>query len=217
MEPDPLIKLALHLYAVVPNSASCERLFSSFGVILTKLRSRLSASRMLGLAELKMHLRDEQTRLQTKKKVRKRIFGARKELPATQASMTVRGELEVDTIQEQGPEVAEEYSSEASSLRELFAHFIDLANAEAELEDPSGSGDIQIDNEPEPEYGDPIKIDLANLFDLRERHWIKQLERSAHASFDEELRLRDLLDFDAEGEDDLGLHIEEDQDMLFDE
>ena len=40
-EPTPLQKLAKHLFAIcVANSASCERLFSLFGIILTRRRSR---------------------------------------------------------------------------------------------------------------------------------------------------------------------------------
>ena len=35
-EPTPLQKLAKRLLAVCANSASCERLFSLFGIILTK-------------------------------------------------------------------------------------------------------------------------------------------------------------------------------------
>ncbi|KZT33663.1 hypothetical protein SISSUDRAFT_1032985, partial [Sistotremastrum suecicum HHB10207 ss-3] len=75
--PTPIIRLALHLFAICPNSASCERLFSTFGLILTKLRSRLGNERLLGLAELKMHLRDEHVRdgLRQDLQQRKRKFG----------------------------------------------------------------------------------------------------------------------------------------------
>lgn len=37
----PLFKLAYHIFSICPNSASCERLFSIFGNMLTKLRNRL--------------------------------------------------------------------------------------------------------------------------------------------------------------------------------
>jgi hypothetical protein len=37
--PIPLVQLARRLLAICPNSASCERLFSTFGLILTKLRN----------------------------------------------------------------------------------------------------------------------------------------------------------------------------------
>ena len=61
-EPRPLTRLAVHLLSVCANSASCERLFSVFGNILTKLRNRLGTKKLSQLAEIKMHLRDEHLR-----------------------------------------------------------------------------------------------------------------------------------------------------------
>ncbi|KDQ10783.1 hypothetical protein BOTBODRAFT_74233, partial [Botryobasidium botryosum FD-172 SS1] len=52
----PLACLACHLLAICPNSASCERLFSAFGNILTRLCNRTSISTLTNLASLKMHL-----------------------------------------------------------------------------------------------------------------------------------------------------------------
>ncbi|EGO29091.1 hypothetical protein SERLADRAFT_433098 [Serpula lacrymans var. lacrymans S7.9] len=50
--PTPLERLARHQLTVSANSASCERLFSAFGLILTRLRSRMSIKSMTDLAEL---------------------------------------------------------------------------------------------------------------------------------------------------------------------
>jgi hypothetical protein len=55
----PIIKLALRLLRVSTNSASCERLFSAFGGMLTKLRSRLGVDIMQDLVELKTSIRNE--------------------------------------------------------------------------------------------------------------------------------------------------------------
>ncbi len=55
----PLIRLARHILSITVNSASCERLFSTLGNTLTKLRNRLSTQTLVSLAELKMHIRDE--------------------------------------------------------------------------------------------------------------------------------------------------------------
>ncbi|EGO26656.1 hypothetical protein SERLADRAFT_436463 [Serpula lacrymans var. lacrymans S7.9] len=71
--PTPLERLARHLLTVSANSASCERLFSAFGLILTRLCSRMSIKLMTDLAELQLHLRDEHVHLGIlKKKLRKR-------------------------------------------------------------------------------------------------------------------------------------------------
>ncbi|OAX31908.1 hypothetical protein K503DRAFT_777183, partial [Rhizopogon vinicolor AM-OR11-026] len=50
---------AFRIFSICANSASCERLFSLFGLILSKLRSCLVFEKMLDLAELRLHLRDE--------------------------------------------------------------------------------------------------------------------------------------------------------------
>lgn len=50
-----------------------------FGLILTKLRSRLGNQNLLDLAELKMHIRYEHVRIKTKEKIRKQGFGVRVE------------------------------------------------------------------------------------------------------------------------------------------
>ncbi|KAF8147856.1 ribonuclease H-like domain-containing protein, partial [Crassisporium funariophilum] len=71
-EPTPLIRLAIHILSICPNSASCERLFSTFGLILTKLRTRLGKKRVVDLAECKMHVRDEHMRNNTQQHLRKR-------------------------------------------------------------------------------------------------------------------------------------------------
>ncbi|KAG7090004.1 hypothetical protein E1B28_011626 [Marasmius oreades] len=58
MEP-PLIKLRKRVLSISANSASCERLFSVFGNILTKLQNQLGTPTLSNLAELKMLIRDE--------------------------------------------------------------------------------------------------------------------------------------------------------------
>ena len=61
-EVTPLCKLARRLLSICANSASCKRLFSMFGLILTRLRSPLRTKAMADLAELRLHLRDEHLR-----------------------------------------------------------------------------------------------------------------------------------------------------------
>ncbi|TFK17854.1 hypothetical protein FA15DRAFT_548268, partial [Coprinopsis marcescibilis] len=47
-----LMRLARHLFSAATNSASCERLFSAFGNLLTKLRNKLGLKNMKSIAEL---------------------------------------------------------------------------------------------------------------------------------------------------------------------
>ncbi|KIK93785.1 hypothetical protein PAXRUDRAFT_144316, partial [Paxillus rubicundulus Ve08.2h10] len=58
--PSPFIMLAKRILSVTANSASCEHLFSTFSATLTKLQNRLGTSTLQSLAELKMHIRDQQ-------------------------------------------------------------------------------------------------------------------------------------------------------------
>jgi len=48
----PLQMLAQRIFSICANSASCERLFSLFGLILSKLRSRLALEKCLILQSL---------------------------------------------------------------------------------------------------------------------------------------------------------------------
>ncbi|KAF4622376.1 hypothetical protein D9613_009287 [Agrocybe pediades] len=75
VQPSPFITLAYHILSICPNSASCERLFSLFGLILTKLRTRMSKTVLVNLAELKMHIRDEYVRDNKPQLLRGRAFG----------------------------------------------------------------------------------------------------------------------------------------------
>ena len=70
-EPEPFVRLAKHILSVCANSASCERLFSIFGNILTKLQNCMGVQTMNNIGELKLHIRDEHVRFQTKKWLKK--------------------------------------------------------------------------------------------------------------------------------------------------
>jgi hypothetical protein len=169
---------------------------------------------MLGLAELKMYLKDEESRLGLKREERERILGARREMLSNRSRLPAADEyVPTDDSNESGTALEDDFTSEGETLRGLFSHFINLVNAESaansESQDPMLEGD-------EPEYGNPIKIKLEDLFDFTRHHWIEELRNSAHASFEEELELRDVLDLDAEGEDDIDYHPEDDHEMIFD-
>jgi len=71
----PFLAFARRLLSISANSASCERLFSIFGNILTKLRNRTGNTTLLDLATVKMNLCNEHIQLGTKSRL-KRNFGA---------------------------------------------------------------------------------------------------------------------------------------------
>lgn len=75
---DPIfVKFARRVLSISANSASCERLFSVYGNILTKHRSRLLVKNLTNNAELKMHIRDEHLRNKEAQLRQKRRFERR--------------------------------------------------------------------------------------------------------------------------------------------
>lgn len=71
------MKFARRVLSISANSASCERLFSVYGNILTKHRSRLLVKNLTNNAELKMHIRDEHLRNKEAQLRQKRRFERR--------------------------------------------------------------------------------------------------------------------------------------------
>ena len=52
-----VIQLAIRILSVTGNSAGCERTFSQFGIIHTKLRNRISPETVHKMTQVKLHLR----------------------------------------------------------------------------------------------------------------------------------------------------------------
>lgn len=196
----PLVKLAIRILSICPNSASCERLFSSFGLIMTKLRSRMSDRSLLGLAELKMHLRDEQTLKDIKKTLRKRAFGMwaktnKESVSATESTNTQStpegvedrnpssGTSSTDTESTSDPRPA----TQLRELRDIFASMLELDSTD----------DYFVTTE---DFGSRLNIRLDKLFDFESSSWVGKLILQATANLEDELEIYELLDLDAPGE-----------------
>ncbi|KAF9049172.1 ribonuclease H-like domain-containing protein, partial [Panaeolus papilionaceus] len=215
--PCPLIKLALHILHICPNSASCERLFSTFGLILTKLRTRLSSQRVVGLAECKLHLRDRFTSKENRKNLRRRLFGAPAELRAQQeqvardnpnsivpsqhtASAGPASPMDTDTAPHSDSQGVNSSSSPSISaaLRILTAKHIALLETDADTALESGSRVSR--------RGDEYrKRTIVDLFDFASQGWVAFQQASAAGSVEDEMELYELLDLDADGEFDYDL------------
>lgn len=59
-ERSDLASLATRLFSVTTNSAGCERLFSTMGIIHNKLRNRLHSTKVAEIAKVKQYLRFQQ-------------------------------------------------------------------------------------------------------------------------------------------------------------
>ena len=218
-EPPPFIHLAKHVLSISANLASCERLFSVFGNILTKLRNRLGTNNMVVLAELKMHIRDEHAHKQTKKRL-KRVFQVRTdaEIAAAASALLVSESARTASLTPQqsvdSPDLSlrleamapegSEASDNSSSHSRLTNSFRSMVEQQSQLVDDDDTD------------GMPVRlstigpIPLKSLFDFSRSHWVHMHLKSSIRSFDEELQLYEMLDLDAEGELDVDVDVDED-------
>lgn len=218
--PPSLIRLALRVLSICPNSASCERLFSTFGLILTKLRTRLSTQNLVNLAEFKMHIRDENMRSETKKNLRQRMFGIIKESGGTSATEPDPRDAAVPINIQTNPaptqssifapeptETPATSTTTARSLRTLTTRLIDMLD-----------NDIDIDLFVDPPQSQLAarKWPISRLFNFEAgKYWVSAAQRSATGSLDQEMEYYDLLDMDAAGEPDLDYDVDDCVDSIF--
>lgn len=211
-EPPPFILLARRILSICANSASCERLFSVFGTTLTKLRNRLGTTTLNALSELKMHIRDEHLRKQTRKRL-KRVFATRNEtvqtpstnpIPSTSTTtaMTTPALLPTDPTSSNdhggSPAPASNAEPPSTGFRAIVQHHSDMVD------------DDNLDDEP-VRASSVIgrQVPIRELFDFSRSHWVEMYAKSAKRSFDEELELYELLDLDAQGEVDVDLDVDD--------
>jgi len=83
-----LVKLAVHIFSVVANSAGCERVFSSFGITHTKLRNKLTPEKVHKSAVVGMEIKRvlEENGLARNRKKRK--FGGDELVEASPSTLT---------------------------------------------------------------------------------------------------------------------------------
>lgn len=226
MPDPPFIQFAKRILSISANSASCERLFSLFGSTLTKLRNRLGTETLTALSELKMHIRDEHIR--NKSSVRlKRHFGARKNQSTTSADPSPMSVVPqpsssdplpaMPTSQEIPPlDDHDELDPPDSLINPSIPNPQSDSSFRSIVQDHSSSAtEDDRNNEATPSDCDVMikSVRIDQLFNFSVDHWVSVYSRSPLRSFDEELELYELLDLDAEGEDDDDIQISVDESM----
>lgn len=193
----PLHKLAQRIFSVCANSASCERLFSRFGLILTRLRSCLGLKNLLNLAELSLHLRDEYSQ---SGKATERLRCKRKIIPdppTANPSILVSQPTSSDMASSSESSVDQENHALSSSHPEIGY----LESFSAIVDDLGQRSDV--DDENDADFTSPFeKESLCSLFNFQDKSWVEMTEKISLRSLDEELELYELIELDAEGEDD---------------
>ncbi|KAG2076687.1 hypothetical protein BDR04DRAFT_1068204 [Suillus decipiens] len=185
VEPTPLQKFVRRIFSICTNSASCEHLFSHFGTVLTKLRSHFSLKSLMDLTELRLHLGDEYMQMGDKKG---RLRRTRKIIPdplpssAIVTADSVPNDLSLESGQ---PETQEE---DANDDENSLGHIASVL-AQHSFEDED---DIPMFND----------IPLQQLFNFEDESWVRLTEVFGMRSIDDEFEFYELVDMDAEGEDD---------------
>jgi len=180
----PFRRLAVRLLSVCTNSATCERLFSVFGNVLTKTRNRLGTSTLRSIAELKMHVRNEHWLNSTKSRM-KRMFSTRsKSAPHGEPTTPFTPTQPLDS--RPTPSTSDDDippSIDRDTSHTGFRDFIATM--------PTNDSDI-------PAHDSPgVKMSLSELFNFENSHWTDLYEECASRSFEAELALYDLLNEDA--------------------
>lgn len=209
-----LVDLAVRILSIVANSAGCERLFSLFGIIHTKLRNRLGAEKVNQTATLKMELRREHAKEGLLSKRLKRRFGTQaQDESESNASETAANK---DTT---GPDVdAEELGAgddEAEDIRGVISKLVKAVDEddEGEGEEPSDDEDlperVEIRNSPAPAapriklfFGTKEPLTLAKIFDHSEKkheHGLDFYWKGGIRNLEKEEELYELLANDGEG------------------
>ncbi len=220
--PPPLARLARRLLSVCANSATCERLFSLFGQLLTKLRNRMSTKTLVELAELKMHLRDEYAKdAEMKARLRRHCGPQADESGSAAQALTVDESSDDDTDMELDYDDPESESELGVSSGDLHGLSDEFRRSQADDHDTaiSQSGIARAysrTRSDDPNSTDGFPITIGDLFDFESRVWVNHIRAFASRSLDAELELYELLDMDAEGEADEGGEMDDTaQDVIY--
>lgn len=165
-----LVKLAMRIFSVCTNSASCERLFSSFGDILTKKRTRLSAKNLASLAELKIHLQEEEARMGTKKYRSTQYINAVKQRKQEEMQAEESREASASAGSALEDNSSEVDNQPVSLFQQIIANFTDEEHTEDLTANPAQH---------------VAKTPLPALFNFTNAFWRTALEREKKILMDE--------------------------------
>ncbi|KAJ3571948.1 hypothetical protein NP233_g3427 [Leucocoprinus birnbaumii] len=190
---------AKYILDISANSASCERLFSAFRTILTRLRNRMLPKNMLNIAQLAAQSHNLPSNSQQQ--------------PSLYSSSNISGLI--DPSIETGDDAASTHRS-----KNHFWTMIELHQQNAKCDDefnvaPAPHTTTSFDQV--SSHAGPTKITLSELFNLDDPSWAQVFGQQVQAGFNEELELHTLLDTDTAGGADGDGEVDEDIDISLDE
>lgn len=185
--PEPIVKLALHIFSVCANSASCERLFSVFGNILTKLRNRLGTKTLTLLA-------DEHLSQQTAEHMKRRFGQIPEEISSPASDSAATPAATPNAVPSEASSTLPDTSPNSIEDDNEFQAL--TANMEAMVDDDDIA--LEIDSAI-LRFPSQISITIFDLFELSSDSWVGRYYTSAVQSLNEELQFYELVDADNEG------------------
>ncbi|KIK73108.1 hypothetical protein PAXRUDRAFT_179237 [Paxillus rubicundulus Ve08.2h10] len=217
------------ILSITANLASCERLFSTFGATLTKLRNWLGTSTLQSLAELKMHICDQQLQKGAKDQIKQR-FGDQKWAEQSEVATHTASGLIAAIAPTQPPT----FNPQLLPVSVMPSPLVDPSHHDTPSQPTSQSGkspdqdhllntsrlraliDGHItqghkDNKDSaPVWGSSTlpRIDIQTLFNFSSSHWTEIYSGVAKQNFDDELAFYDLINMDAPGEEDFEFEVD---------
>ena len=224
----PIIRLARYIFAICANSASCERLFSAFGNILTKVRNRMGKETLQTLAEIKMHVRDEHlAHNEMKNRLKRRLGTVDTSLPqqypgppppppssAHSSSITQPSQIASTSSVPYDPPSPNPDETESNTednivddqSTQLLRTIIDQFIQQGQMDDTDDAESDYL----APITGEPVApVSLEELFDFSRVDWVPHHQRTSHRSLSDELEVYNLLDADLPGEEGVEVAIDD--------
>ena len=219
-----IFQLGRKLLSITANSASCERLFSKYGVILSKCQSRLLKDHMMQRAQLKAHIHDEHLRDDSMHKHAKQHFSSIKDRQKADAKTATAANPSLNSMESSSQGDHAEGSTSSDDSTSLPNIFTSTSSESPDLQGSTFSSFVnqqwelvtEDDTDSEPLFDGTLPshrpaaqttrlplLKLTELFDFNNTHWAAAVRRAQEDSFEKELEFYELLDLDAEGEDDL--------------
>lgn len=191
------LKFARRLLEVSTNSASCERLFSIFGQILSKYRTRMGTDLLEMLAEIKMCLRDELAQSGEERERLKKQFDYVQEAraPATPAAAAAATATTTPGASPNPPPASslDASSDEPSSTNTDFRKWLEHQFRAVE-EDDTDNAPVRGNTSP----GFPME--LTAIFDFSSEFWLDEYDKRATASLEDEMLIHEWLNLDADAD-----------------
>ncbi|KAK2464805.1 hypothetical protein APHAL10511_003223 [Amanita phalloides] len=173
---------------------------------------------MVILAELKMHIHDEHAQKDTKKRL-KRVFQVHTDAERAAAPLPSLQSPHTAPLQQQPVNFPEALATDTQGSdahdnnddgHGISHSQLPMNSFRSMMEQQSQSVDDDDTDSTPVRFSSIGLTPIKSLFDFSCSHWVDMYSKTSIRGFDEELKLYEMLDLDAEGEDDVGIDVDDD-------